>query len=159
MTTKTYAQIVAHSTAIRSLATLDECLLASHNAVACGDEQAAIAVQHHAAGAIGSDGDAASETILMVIAANVRIASVVAAAQQLTGTASALPLLDCGYGTVITRDPIENICTLSGIECAMETADADTLRRLHHRTVAIGLYSPTRRDAILSAIDNALGNS
>ena len=54
---KTYEQIVAQNNAISALTTFDECLLASHNAVACGDANAARAIQIHAAGSLDRTGD------------------------------------------------------------------------------------------------------
>lgn len=100
---KTYEQIVAQNNAISALTTFDECLLASHNAVACGDANAARAIQIHAAGSLDRTGDPTEITILMVIGANIRMAEIVDAATAVTGMPSTLPLLDCGYGTVITR--------------------------------------------------------
>ena len=86
-------------TAIAALATLDECLLAAHNAAVTGNAAAAIAIHRHANEVVGHDGDEPLEiTVMGVIYSYIKIAGVVAA-QDLPP--HALHTLDYGYGTVV----------------------------------------------------------
>ena len=89
--------------AINALTTLNECLLASCNAVVYGDQTAASAINNHARGIVGSDGSAMDETMLEVIYANIRLSDMVHAAQAALDSVSTLPLPSVGYGTVVTR--------------------------------------------------------
>lgn len=85
--------------AIANLATLDECLLAAHNAAVTGDAAAAIAVHRQANEVIGHDGDDPLEiTTMGVIYSCIKIAGVIAAQ---TLPPHALYTLDYGYGTVV----------------------------------------------------------
>ena len=85
--------------AIANLATLDECLLAAHNAAVTGNAAAAIAIHRQANEVIGHDGDEPLEiTVMGVIYSCIKIAGVVAA-QDLPP--HALHTLDYGYGTVV----------------------------------------------------------
>jgi hypothetical protein len=87
------------NTRIAALATLDECLLAAHNAAVTGNAAAAIAIHRHVNEVIGHDGDEPLEiTVMGVIYSCIKIAGVVAA-QDLPP--HALHTLDYGYGTVV----------------------------------------------------------
>ena len=84
--------------AITNLATLDECLLASHNAAVTGNVRAALLIHERASMGVGSDGGALEETVMGVIYANIKMAGVIA---SLTLPKHALYTLDYGYGTVV----------------------------------------------------------
>lgn len=83
---------------IATLTTLDECLLAAHNAAVTGNAAAAIAVHRHANEVIGCDDSPLEITTMGVIYSCIKIAGVVAA-QDLPP--HALHTLDYGYGTVV----------------------------------------------------------
>lgn len=85
-------------TAIAALATLDECLLAAHNAAVTGNAAAAQAIHRQANEVIGCDDSALEITVMGVIYSCIKIAGVVAA-QDLPP--HALYTLDYGYGTVV----------------------------------------------------------
>lgn len=83
---------------IAALATLDECLLAAHNAAVTGNAAAAIAIHRQANEVVGNDGSPLEITVMGVIYSNIKIAGVIAA-QELPP--HALYTLDYGYGTVV----------------------------------------------------------
>ena len=85
-------------TAIAALATLDECLLAAHNAAVTGNAAAAIEIHRQANEVVGCDDSALEITVMGVIYSCIKIAGVVAA-QDLPK--HALYTLDYGYGTVV----------------------------------------------------------
>ena len=86
------------NTNIAALTTLDECLLAAHNAAVTGNAAAAIAVHRQANEVIGCDGSPLEITTMGVIYSCIKIAGVIAA-QDLPP--HALHTLDYGYGTVV----------------------------------------------------------
>ena len=86
------------NTNIAALTTLDECLLAAHNAAVTGNADAAIAVHRHANEVIGCDDSPLEITTMGVIYSCIKIAGVIAAQ---TLPPHALYTLDYGYGTVV----------------------------------------------------------